>query len=364
MAKIMTTSSLKWYLRLLIIEKFVLSESLHSRGEADPRLCGCMNFVYKQGWSVTTHQTFEIILHKIAKIKTMKLSLSLLATASYGAPEKKKQRKFKNDRTYASSVPLVPCSTTVSDSWEISGGSPFKSIDNGQSGQVTFESYTNYAYCYVDIGSSCDANGLQVEITHMELETYTYNYYNYDTEEYTYYYYGCPDTIRFDWMSKNGETVEQTDPQCGCVAENHPSCNQHPFTDDYMAVTERPIQYNLVGTDVKLVLRSDRTGHGGKIEVDWKCNTPTSSSESKPVTNILEMANALLIGNFTPEMGRDYGCSGRGLFDPFAPTIGSHVDVIDAAFFTWKKCVQCASSNNKSNVLTYSYDVESDTCGK
>ena len=72
--KIMTTSSLKWYLRVLIIEKFVLS--FHSRGEADPRLCGCMNFVYKQGWSVTTNQTFEIILHKIAKIKTMKLSLS------------------------------------------------------------------------------------------------------------------------------------------------------------------------------------------------------------------------------------------------------------------------------------------------
>ena len=58
----------------------------------------------------------------------MKLLLNLLATVSYGAPEKKKQRKFKNDRTYASSVPLVPCSTTVSDSWEISGGSPFKSF--------------------------------------------------------------------------------------------------------------------------------------------------------------------------------------------------------------------------------------------
>ena len=76
------------------------------------------------------------------------------------------------------------------------------------------------------------------------------------------------------------------------------------------------------------------------------------------------MANALLTGNFTPEMGRNYGCAGRGFFDPFAHTIGSHVDDVDAAFFAWKKCVQCASGNDKSNVLAYSYDVETDTCRK
>ena len=63
-------------------------------------------------------------------------------------------------------------------------------------------------------------------------------------------------------------------------------------------------------------------------------------------------------------MGRDYGCAGRGLFDPFAHTIGSHVDDVDAAFFVWKKCVQCASDGHKANVLPYSYDVENDTCGK
>ena len=101
----------------------------------------------------------------------MKLSLTLLATASHGAPERKKQKKLTNDRSLWSRPP-VPCSTAVSHHWNSYGGSPFTSVDNGQSSQVTFESYTGNAYCYVDIGSNCDANGIQVEITHMELELY------------------------------------------------------------------------------------------------------------------------------------------------------------------------------------------------
>merc|ERR1712176_1598319 len=94
-----------------------------------------------------------------------------------------------------------------------------------------------------------------------------------------------------------------------------------------MVVTERPTQYNLVGADAKLVLRSDGSIQGGKIQVDWKCNTPitstvfNTSTTTKSVTNTLEMAEALLTGTFTPEMGRDYGCAGRGLFDPFVHTI-------------------------------------------
>ena len=94
------------------------------------------------------------------------------------------------------------------------------------------------------------------------------------------------------------------------------------------------------------------------------CAPERKKQEPNLVTNTLEMADALLTRSFTPEMGQDYGCAGRGLFDPFAHTIGSHVDEVDTAFFVWKKCVQCASGNDKSNVLAYSYDVESDTCGK
>ena len=290
----------------------------------------------------------------------MKLSLTLLATTSFCAPERKKQARLTNDRTSMSGPP-VPCSTAISDNYWTGegfryGGSPYKSVDNGQSGQVTFESYANLVNCYVDIGSSCSSSGLQIEISHMELEVST----NDNT---------CYDSIHFEWLNNDGETVEKTDYQCGCIGEDHPSCDDHPFYDWYMAETERPTKYNLVGTDVKFVLWTGliNMGHvkGGKIEVDWKCNKPiTAPTSSNSVTNILTMAEALLTGNFTPEMGRDYGCAGRGLFDPFAQTIGKHVDAVDAAFFVWKKCVQCASDKDKSNVLAYSYDVESDTCGK
>ena len=93
-----------------------------------------------------------------------------------------------------------------------------------------------------------------------------------------------------------------------------------------MTVTKSPNQYNLVGTHAKLILRTDENGHGGKIEVDWKCNMPTTTissttpttrlhtTSSKPVTNTLKMAKALLTGNVSPKMGLDYG---RGLFDLF-----------------------------------------------
>ena len=116
------------------------------------------------------------------------------------------------------------------------------------------------------------------------------------------------------------------------------------------------------------MLKSDELNDGGKIQIDWKCWSPSTTSPAPStgatiVINTLEMANAVLTGDFTVEMAADYGCSGRGLFDPFALTIGSHVDSTDAAFYKWKKCVQCATGNS-STILPYSYDVESDTCGK
>ena len=136
-----------------------------------------------------------------------------------------------------------------------------------------------------------------------------------------------------------------------------------------MQKTDEPTSYILIGTDVKLVLSTDWAMFGGKIQVEWKCySLPTTTepitAEVKPVTSTLEMAEAVLTGNFTLAMASNYGCSGRGLFDPFARTIGSHVDAIDAAFFKWKKCIQCASGNDKSNVSAYSYDADTDTCGK
>ena len=130
------------------------------------------------------------------------------------------------------------------------------------------------------------------------------------------------------------------------------------------SVTETPTKYDLIGNDIRLILGTDNT-HTGRLTVEWKCRTglATSSSINLPSSTI-EMAQALLTGAFTPSMAIDYGCAGRGFFDPFAPTIGSHTDEIDGFFFEWKKCVQCATENSILTTEPYSYSINDDSCGK
>ena len=90
-------------------------------------------------------------------------------------------------------------------------------------------------------------------------------------------------------------------------------------------------------------------------------------SENK-ITNIVQMATLVLDGSgsqgFTAADGNNYGCAGRGTFDPFALTEGHQVDTADKAFYVWKKCVQCAAGNEPANVQPYEYDRENDSCGK
>ena len=96
-----------------------------------------------------------------------------------------------------------------------------------------------------------------------------------------------------------------------------------------------------------------------------QCLSITGAGNS--ITNIIEMANAVLDGSgakgFQAADGNDYGCAGRGLYDPFASTIGKQVDAQDKAFYSWKKCVQCAAGN-ASGVKPYDYDQDADSCGK
>merc|ERR1711935_1122043 len=127
----------------------------------------------------------------------------------------------------------------------------------------------------------------------------------------------------------------------------------------------------LVGTDIKLIIRTDQSNYGGKISVQWQCLDPTApttaptNASTAPTTasNTIEMAEALMMDNFPPSMAIDYGCTGRGKFDAFSTTIGTPLDDVDRAFFAWKKCVQCASGGDKSAVGAYDYDVDNDSCG-
>ena len=91
----------------------------------------------------------------------------------------------------------------------------------------------------------------------------------------------------------------------------------------------------------------------------------TISGRGNKITNIIEMATAVLVGSgakgFTASDGNNYGCAGRGMSDPFSRTIGAQVDAQDKAFYTWKKCVQCAASKP---IPAYDYDQNADSCGK
>ena len=316
----------------------------------------------------------------------MKLLYALLVTLGKCLPRLKRSHSTWSHESMSSDavrrkvpqghkgVPSTQCINQVS--WQTSrsrfGTQTVTNLDNAESGTVTVEYYQPDAHCYLDIGSKCNSDGVEVEFTYMSVEdSWKYDpndlfalYGKVDHKLDIHVQSGCYDTVHFAYTS-NGSQVE-TEGQCGCLHRNHPSCDYEAMYDYDLydlywtnAETTMPSKQELIGTDIKLILSSDEN-HSGKFSVDWKCRTGLASSPS----NTIEMAEALLTGPFTPLMATDYGCAGRGFFDPFAPTIGSHTDEVDGFFFTWKKCVQCATGNDKTAILPYSYNINDDTCGK
>ena len=300
----------------------------------------------------------------------MKLFWSLLVTLGQCSPKRSRRQTSDSDTMkpykqgwydhpgHPEGVPSTPCVNQ--------GIQTVNNIDNDDNGQLTIDHYEGDVHCYVEIGSKCNSDGVEVEFTDMTIENswdYVSDYYReYRSDSYSYT--GCYDSVHFAYIS-NGNLVE-TEGQCGCLHASHPSCDYdamytHPhYTGSFQnSVTDKPAKHDLIGTDVKLILGTDHS-FTGKFTVDWKCRTGLASSPS----NTIEMAEALLTGAFTPSMATDYGCAGRGFFDPFAPTIGSHTDEIDGSFFAWKKCVQCATGNDMSAIVPYSYNINNDSCGK
>ena len=70
----------------------------------------------------------------------------------------------------------------------------------------------------------------------------------------------------------------------------------------------------------------------------------------------------LFLGTFRYREAENYGCAGRGLFNPFSRTIGKQVDEADRDIFKWKKCVQCANGFN--SLPEYKFWVNNATCSK
>ena len=98
--------------------------------------------------------------------------------------------------------------------------------------------------------------------------------------------------------------------------------------------------------------------------------TTTTTTPPPPIRNIKECAAAILdaetaqAGFFRSQDVTDYGCAGRGTFEPFLPTAGMQLDTADHAFYSWKKCYQCATGGDSSLIVDYDYDLENDSCGK
>ena len=98
--------------------------------------------------------------------------------------------------------------------------------------------------------------------------------------------------------------------------------------------------------------------------------TGPTEAPAPSITNIEEMASHILDGTgnggFISADSFNYGCAGRELYQPHSPTLGKQVDEVDKAFYTWKKCVQCALKhyNTKLEDISYDYDAELNSCGK
>ena len=60
----------------------------------------------------------------------------------------------------------------------------------------------------------------------------------------------------------------------------------------------------------------------------------------------------------------DDGFAGRGAFDPFSKTLGRQVDLVDKAFFKWKKCIQCVPRKGQGMMQAYTFDSQLNSCGK
>ena len=145
---------------------------------------------------------------------------------------------------------------------------------------------------------------------------------------------------------------------------DHSSCdlgNYPDMRDELAPSSTDDLNKTLVGTDLKFIIKTDDSYGGGTVSVEWQCVPPAAPTTA---VNTIEMAEALMTGDFSPSMAIDYGCTGRGEFDAFSTTIGTPVDHVDQDFFAWKKCIQCASGGDKSAIGAYTFDVANDSCGE
>ena len=283
----------------------------------------------------------------------MKFLVSFLFALAQSAPEK----GGNLERWYADGIERDPCVYNT----DLENGKPvvyWNEDSSGLRGNVTFQRYQDNQDCWVPIGSSCKV-GVEAEFTYVQVQAKR-------------------DNVHFTYMTQNGwfghaAGVSGCYPSIACDL-NHPW-----ITIKKISPMLEIGKYVMEGIDHQVKLMSDGSQSGGTVKLSWSCLpekptttttllTTTTTSTTK-LRNVFEMAEARLTGRFKPLNAANYGCAGRGYFDPFRPTAGKHVDPTDKAFYLWKKCVQCALSNDGvtpfkgGRIQPYQYDEQTDYCG-
>ena len=248
-------------------------------------------------------------------------------------------------------------------------GGFFKPTNDGRSGGIELREYPDHARCRHFIKADDNCKALRIKYDDVAV--------------------GIPAVVKdgcdgdFFWFEAEDLTPS---PQCHCFGDGcfdndiSRTLNNgiNTFNSDYQYYSEdEPFDVSdetyLGGSDEFVVnsnsftffFKSDHAWSHGHIIFNWECVEPTTTNK---ITNIVEMSNAVLDGSgargFTASDSVDYGCAGRGAFNPFAKTKGRQVDAADRAFYIWKKCVQCATGNDLANIEPYDYDQANDSCGK
>jgi hypothetical protein len=93
--------------------------------------------------------------------------------------------------------------------------------------------------------------------------------------------------------------------------------------------------------------------------------TSSLISTPKPKVDIIWWIQQILGETFDTLLFENYGCTGRGFFNPHEKNAGQPVDAVDKAINKWKKCSQCSMDvlfSENSGTIMYECPVDQ-TCG-
>jgi hypothetical protein len=94
--------------------------------------------------------------------------------------------------------------------------------------------------------------------------------------------------------------------------------------------------------------------------------TSSLISTPKPKVDIIWWIQQILGETFDTLLFENYGCTGRGFFNPHEKNAGQPVDAVDKAINKWKKCSQCSMDvlfSENSGTIMYECPVDQ-TCGR